>query len=70
MPDTTTARHLIRCDCCGTCGLATIVSGVQKVELEIRARRHGIWHNLVLDMEALAQFDVTEYCVCSDQQRR
>ena len=51
-------RHLIRCDCCGTEGLCVILSDMQSIQLEIRTRRHGVWHTLTLDMTVLAQFDV------------
>ena len=66
MPDT--VRLPVVCDCCGTEGLATILSQAQGLQLEIRARRHGVWHTLTLDMAALAQFDAEQYCVVVQQE--
>ena len=60
MPDIL-ARHLITCDCCGKQGLAELHSHAQGLTLKIRARRHGVWHEVTLDMEVLARFDVTDY---------
>ena len=56
-------RIPVVCDCCGTEGLATILSQAQGLQIEIRARRHGVWHTLVLDLAALAQFDPEQYSV-------
>ena len=68
MPDTSTSR-LIYCDCCGTEGLATVLSDAQSVQVEIRARRHGIWHTVTLDMAALAKYDLTQYACAEDSRQ-
>ena len=56
-----TTRIPVVCDCCGEEGLATLLSHVQSLQIEIRARRHGVWHTLTLDMAVLAQFDVGQF---------
>lgn len=56
-----TVRRLITCDCCGQEGLAELQSQTQGLTLQIRARRHGAWHELTLDMMALARFDAQAY---------
>lgn len=58
-------RTLVVCDCCGEAGLATVLSDVHRVQIEIRARRHGQWHTLILDMEALAHIDGNQVVSCS-----
>ena len=63
-----TVRILVRCDCCGVEGMGTIISDVNGLQLEIRARRHGEWHTLTLDMAVLAQFDVQQYCIVARQE--
>ena len=60
-----TTRIPVVCDCCGEEGLATLLSHVQSLQIEIRARRHGVWHTLTLDMAALAQFDVVGQLLCT-----
>ena len=66
MPETT-MRHLIYCDCCGQEGMCAILSDLQSVQLEIRARRHGVWHTVILDMAALAECDLTQYALTEDR---
>ena len=63
-----TTRIPVVCDCCGEAGLATLLSHVQSLQIEIRARRHGVWHTLTLDMAALAQFDPEHYCIVAQQE--
>ena len=61
-------RIPVVCDCCGEEGLATLLSHAQSLQLEIRARRHGVWHTLTLDMAVLANFDVEQYCIVARQE--
>lgn len=64
---TASLRHLIYCDCCGQEGLAAILSDCQSVQLEIRARRHGVWHTVTLDLAVLAECDLTQYALTEDR---
>ena len=67
-----TARLLIVCDCCGTEGLGTLLRSPQGDRVEIRARRHGVWHHLTLEMAALAALaalDITSYSVQQQSHR-
>ena len=61
-------RLPVVCDCCGDQGLATLLSQAQSLQIEICARRHGVWHTLTLDMAVLAEFDVTQYCIVAQQE--
>ena len=63
-----TVRIPVVCDCCGEQGLATLLSQAQGLQIEIRARRHGVWHTLTLDLAVLAQFDATQYCIVAEHE--
>mgnify|MGYP003395339372 CR=1 FL=1 len=65
-----TARLLIVCDCCGTEGLGTLLRSPQGDRVEIRARRHGVWHHLTLEMAVLAQLDLAPYYSLQHELRR
>ena len=66
MNDATT-RQVIHCDCCGQEGMCAILSDLQSVQLEIRARRHGVWHTVTLDLAVLAECDLTQYALTEDR---
>ena len=57
----TVTSHTIRCDCCGVEGLGKMIYTATGLTLEIRARRHGVWHHLTLTLEALAQYELSTY---------
>ena len=57
----TVTSSTIRCDCCGVEGLGKMIYTANGLTLEIRARRHGVWHHLALTLEALAQYELSAY---------
>ena len=61
-------RQILRCDCCGVEGMGVVISDVNSLQFEIRARRHGVWHTLTLDLAVLAQFDATQYCIVAEHE--
>lgn len=59
-PESSESRLPLLCDCCGREQVGTLIPHAHGVAVHIRARRHGVWHSLTLEMTALAQVDVTE----------